>query len=80
MDALSPEGPPMPHTFLLLNLLRSELHHLELLRRLEVRLKVSPADEKARIQREIDRSMDQVAHLSKRIQKLKASPVLSHQS
>ena len=70
----------MPRTFLLLRLLQSELHQLELLRRLEVKLKVVPPHEKARVQGEIDRAMEEVSVLSRKIQDLKSKMVLAPQS
>jgi DNA-binding protein H-NS len=65
------------HTFQLLRLLKSELHQLELLRRLEVKLKVATPEEKEHVQQEVDRAMEEIARLSKSIQALKANPSLA---
>lgn len=74
------KGPKMPHTFILLRLLKSEMDQLELLRQLEIKLKMSAPCEHERIQQKIDLVMDEISILSRKIQDLKANRELATQS
>jgi len=62
----------VPHTFLLLRLLKSEMDQLDLLRELELKQKASLPSEQERIQHKIDLVMDEISQLTRKIQDLKA--------
>lgn len=70
----------MPHTFMLLRLLKSEMNQLEDLRHLEIKLKAARPDEHEAIQQKIDLVMDEISRSSRKIQDLKANPALATQS
>jgi hypothetical protein len=70
----------MPPRFLLSRLFRSEMDRLESLRQLEMQLQTAIPGDKPKIERCINAVVDEISHLSRAIQELRAQHSLAAQS